>query len=76
VREVAAAAFEQLALLDQPRHAVAFEATARLALPGIGDERLAALLFERGDDSLLQRQELLANALGVDGRRFQRLIAR
>jgi hypothetical protein len=76
VREVAAAALEQLTLFDQPRRAVAFEAAAGLALPGIGEERLTALLFECRDDSLLQRQQVLANALGVDGRRFQRLIAR
>ena len=66
VREAAAAALEQRAALDQARDAVAFERAARLALPGVDEERVAALLLERSDDARLQAEQVRAHGGGVD----------
>ena len=63
VREAAAAALEQRAALDQARDAVAFELAAGLALPGVADERVAALGLERRDDARLQAEEVVADGV-------------
>ena len=60
------------AALDQARDAVAFERAARLALPGVDQERVAALLLERSDDARLQAEQVRAHGGGVDSGRVQR----
>ena len=55
VREIDATAFEEVALLDQPRDAAA----AFGANPGIGAEGLAVEGFQFGDDARLQAGEVV-----------------
>ncbi len=63
VRERAAAALEQRAVLDQPGDAVALERAAGRTRPAIDDERVAALGLERGDDARLQAEQVVADAV-------------
>jgi len=63
--EVAATALQQAALFHQLGAAVALQALAGRAGPGVGGEGLAVERLQRVDDALLQAQQVGANGGGV-----------
>ena len=63
VREIDAAALEEVTFLDQPRGA----ATTFRAYPAVGAEALAVEGFELGNDAGLQRRKIGLESLGIHG---------
>jgi hypothetical protein len=68
--EVAAGTLEHLALLDQPRQAVAFQHAAHGPRPAVADEGFAVLGLEGVDDALLQGKQVVAHRGAVETAHF------